>query len=81
MRKILRKGRKINKKVETAMEEIERDMAMEGRMAMIQALIPLGLKAVEFELQEELRRLAGAPYSRGGTVKRWGHNPGSVLSG
>ncbi len=81
MRKILRKGRKINKKVETAMEEIERDMAMEGRMAMIQALIPLGLKAVEFELQEELRRLAGAPYSRGGTVKRWGHNPGSVFLG
>ena len=56
MRKILRKGRKINKKVETAIEEVERDMAMEGRMAMIQALIPLGLKAVEFELQEELLR-------------------------
>lgn len=59
MRKILKKGRKINKKVITAIEEVERDMEMEGRMAMIQALIPLGLQAVKFELQEELRRLAG----------------------
>jgi transposase-like protein len=48
---------------------------------MIQALIPLGLKAVKELLQEEVIRLAGARYSRtGGTpgFARWGQQQGSV---
>jgi putative transposase len=54
----------------------------ESRLAMIQALIPLGLKAVEEELQGEVRELVGERYERGnGVVKRWGANPGSVFVG
>lgn len=54
----------------------------ESRLAMIQALIPLGLRAVEEELQGEVRGLVGDRYERGnGSVKRWGANPGSVFVG
>jgi transposase-like protein len=48
---------------------------------MIQALIPLGLKAVQELLQEEVVRLAGERYSREGGVPgyaRWGQQQGSV---
>jgi transposase-like protein len=48
---------------------------------MIQALIPLGLKAVNELLQEEVVRLAGERYSREGGVvglARWGQQAGSV---
>lgn len=67
-------------------EELEKmaaevDTAREARISMIQALIPLGLLAVEEELQGEVLELAGSRYSRGGTVKRWGCNPGSVFIG
>lgn len=67
-------------------EELEKmaagvDTAREARISMIQALIPLGLLAVEEELQGEVLELAGGRYSRGGTVKRWGSNPGSVFVG
>jgi putative transposase len=54
---------------------------MEGRIALIQELIPLGLKAVNDVLQEEVRSLAGGRYSREGVaagVDRWGSQPGSV---
>lgn len=74
------KGRKIGH------EELERiatevDFAREARIQMIQQLIPLGLMAVEEELQGEILELAGERYSRGGRVKRWGQNPGSVFVG
>ena len=73
-------GRKISR------EELERmaaqvDFAREARIAMIQQLIPLGLMAVEEELQGEILELAGPRYSRGGTIKRWGANAGSVFMG
>jgi transposase-like protein len=48
---------------------------------MIQALIPLGLKAVNELLQEEVVGLAGERYSRAGGVPayaRWGQQQGSV---
>lgn len=51
------------------------------RVEMIQALIPLGLEAVEDLLQQEVTLLAGARYQRGGGVPdhaRWGGQPGSV---
>lgn len=50
---------------------------------MIQALIPLGLKAVEEELQWEVRGLVGGESHErtGGSLKRWGQNPGSVFMG
>lgn len=59
----------------------ELNFAREARIAMIQQLIPLGLMAVEDELQGEILELAGPRYSRGGAVKRWGANPGSVFVG
>jgi len=53
-----------------------------GRLALIQALVPLGLAAVAEALQAEVAQLAGAPYSRKGSqtpYRRWGQQPGSVM--
>ena len=50
-------------------------------IAMIQALIPLGLRAVEEALQAEVAALAGPRYAREATpsaVVRWGAQRGSV---
>jgi len=51
-------------------------------LEMIQALIPLGLRAVEDALQEEIRALAGTRYARDDgrpDVVRWGTQPGSIF--
>lgn len=51
------------------------------RIALIQALIPLGLRAVNDELQNEVMKLAGARYGREEETKdivRWGSQEGSV---
>ncbi|MEX2182421.1 MAG: IS256 family transposase [Gemmatimonadaceae bacterium] len=51
-------------------------------VAMIQALIPLGLRAVEDALQQEVRALAGARYARDDGrpgISRWGTQPGSIF--
>ena len=51
------------------------------RVALIQALIPLGLDAVNDLLQEEVNHLAGDWYSRKNpdqSIRRWGHQQGSV---
>ena len=51
-------------------------------LAMIQALIPLGLKAVEHALQQEVTALAGARYAHDDArpeLVRWGTQPGSVF--
>lgn len=48
------------------------------KMMMIQALIPLGLKAVMEELQHEVHCLAGEKHSRIGSIARWGRQSGSV---
>lgn len=81
MAKVIRKLKRINGKAEAAINELERDMKSESRWAAIQALIPLGLAAVEAELQREVAELVGPRYSRGGDNKRWGENPGSVYLG
>ena len=50
-------------------------------IALIQALIPLGLDAVSALLQEEVTRLAGPRYQRkeaDQAHRRWGGQPGSV---
>jgi transposase-like protein len=50
-------------------------------LAMIEALIPLGLKAVEDALQAEVLALAGARYAhedRPSAVVRWGKQAGSI---
>jgi transposase-like protein len=54
---------------------------VDAKVAMIQALIPLGLQAVAESLEEEVVRLAGARYSRAGgrpEFARWGSQRGSV---
>jgi transposase-like protein len=81
MKKVYKNAKRINPKAKQAIDELERDMSFESRMLMIQQLIPLGLKAVELELQQEIVGLVGKRYSRGGDLKRWGENPGSVFLG
>jgi putative transposase len=52
-----------------------------GSIAMIQALIPLGLRAVEEALQAEVAALAGPRYAHHDPrpeVVRWGKQPGSI---
>ena len=54
---------------------------LDTRVEMIQALIPLGLKAVEGELQAAVAQLAGPRYQRGPDDRRyyrWGAERGSV---
>lgn len=55
--------------------------ALDIRVALIQALIPLGLDAVADVLKDEVTRLAGPRYSRKQAetpFRRWGSQPGSV---
>jgi transposase-like protein len=82
MKKLTKKGngRKIGR-YELERMAAEVDFAREARIAMIQQLIPLGLMAVEEELQGEILELAGPRYGRGGDLKRWGANNGSVYVG
>jgi transposase-like protein len=54
---------------------------LDTRVEMIQALIPLGLKAVEDELKAAVTALAGPRYQRGAEDRRyyrWGREHGSV---
>lgn len=54
---------------------------LDPTIEMIQALIPLGLKAVEDELQRSVTRLAGPRYQHGPEDRRyyrWGRERGSV---
>lgn len=64
--------------------EILRDprTSVDTRVTLIQALIPLGLKAVEEELQREVENLVGGRHERNeNALVRWGENPGSVYLG
>lgn len=55
---------------------------VDTRMTLIQMLIPLGLKAVEEELQREVKDLVGARHERtDNDLVRWGKNAGSVYLG
>lgn len=54
---------------------------LDTRIALIQALIPLGLQAVAEVLQQEVATLAGPRYARedgAPHLVRWGRQPGSV---
>lgn len=54
---------------------------LNSRFELIQWLIPLGLKAVEEELQTEVEQLVGRGAKRNPENRRWGRNPGSVYLG
>ena len=71
---------KISEKREAAMKKIADSYSedFDVKLSVIQELIPLGLKAVAEELNNEVRRLAGERHSRGGDNARWGRQSGSV---
>jgi len=81
MKSIVRIGR-LGKRGGRADGNAEAELdALDSRVELIQALIPLGLEAVQELLQQEITALAGARYERGGGVPgygRWGSQPGSV---
>lgn len=62
-------------------EMLATDFNGASRIALIQMLIPIGLRAVEEALQAEVTELAGGRYSREGDSARWGYNAGSVYLG
>ncbi len=64
MKKVLKKGKRGNRKKRlVAYEEMKSLSDSSTRIELIQMLIPLGLQAIEEELQSEVMRIAGAPYS------------------
>lgn len=81
MAKLVNKGKRVNKKVKVAIQEVQLDLGKVNRLAMIQALIPIALEAVEKALQSEISELAGERYSRGSDISRYGSNPGSIFLG
>ncbi len=76
------KGSKSKKRAERLKVLQEESKTLDSRVELIQMLIPLGLQAVEEELEGEVERLVGARYSRENPdQKRWGSNRGSVYLG
>lgn len=73
--------KKTKARMKISEEMMTTDFNGKSRIALIQMLIPIGLKAVEEELQAEVSKLAGIRYSREGDSVRWGHNVGSVYLG
>lgn len=64
-----------------AMEQYEglfRIDDIDAKVSLIQALIPLGLKEVQKELQKEIELFAGKRYEHGKRCTRWGKQYGSV---
>lgn len=51
---------------------------LDTRVSLIQALIPLGLKAVAEELEREVDLLVNSQHNQGENNTPWGKNPGSI---
>ena len=86
MKKIKQRSKRSKKEVQrlVVMEERTSQIGLlNGRIELIQQLIPLGLEAVNQVLQTEVSKLVGgASHERTGTeLGRWGSNPGSVVLG
>jgi len=78
-RRVVRIGEKGKSKVTPWEKELSSELDM--RIAMIKALIPLGLEAVAEELKREVEMLAGKRYSRDGGLPghyRWGKENRSI---
>jgi len=78
MKKLTKKTGRIKKGMKMVEGLNQEGLSRAQKVAMIQALIPVGLMAVESELKAEVEELIGPRYKRGGDQKRWGFNPGSV---
>ena len=86
MRRVRRKQtRNQRRAVSAAQQSIPLDdgtVTTPAALALIHALIPLGLRAVEEALLAEVQRLAGPRYARDDdrpAVVRWGAQPGSIF--
>jgi len=66
------------RKVTKAMLEKIKTDDWDVSVALIQELIPIGLKAVEEQLLAEVEELAGKRYEHGKENVRWGEQPGSI---
>ena len=87
MKKVSHKAPKvktIHKDDKTPESPTEEELdALDTRIALIQALIPIGLDAVAEELQQEVSRLAGDRYTRKeqqNPNRRWGSQPRVCVS-
>lgn len=83
MKRVVRiqRGRKVQVMPAQVLRTLPGEGEVESLVEVIQALIPLGLAAVEEALQGEGRRLAGERYQRAGRPLghvRWGRQPGSI---
>jgi putative transposase len=79
MKKVIRIGRKRKPKLTVNEKYLTRDLYT--KIAMIQALIPIGMMAVAEQLEEEVVRLAGEKYSRQGGLPgyhRWSSEERSI---
>jgi len=84
MRSIARRGAGKEIKVKAKRARLAKQMEEVGmgdldtKVELVQALIPVALKAVGGLLQEEVARLAGGWYEHGKENQRWGSQDGSV---
>lgn len=84
MKRITRNKRKWKRKVSERRKAVKEMAAMgeindiDVKVEFIQALIPIGLKAVNEMLQKEVEMLAGIKYKHGKINTRWGIQNGSV---
>jgi hypothetical protein len=78
MKKVLKKGKRGHRKERLVVyEEMKRLNENSTRIELIQMLIPVGLQAIEEELQSEVNKLAGSRYTRTHSVlKRWDYTRG-----
>lgn len=80
-RTVTKRSQRINAGQRMIQKMQDRKEPLPARLGLMQMLIPVGLVAVEQEMQAEVAGLAGGQYSRGGEVDRWGYNGGSVYLG
>ena len=81
VRQICRKGKHVALKTRTT-PTVAADL--DTRIALIQALIPIGLQAFVEEVERELQSLVGARYAREGRqpgLVRWTRQRGSIYLG
>ena len=87
MSKLSARKKRVKRNVEigiVAPEAVEYVDPLDGRIAAIQLLIPLGLQAITEELQQAVVDLAGERYQRKSSdqpLRRWGSQRGSVYLG
>jgi transposase-like protein len=78
MKKVAKKGMRNNERKAYMEAAMKMNPGLEARLAAIQALIPLGLSAVNETLQAEWATLVGERYARGKAMGPWGSNRGAV---